>query len=144
MKNFKWWQWILIVITIGAVFYIVYPKYYFTNDEWTRCNKITGAVDSRGMSRWKRIGEENLSTRLIEKIKLIFESKEEKKKREIAGNLGGLRSSLTIYYGYTEGFYPTSLQDLVPRYLEKIPEPENEWEYNPKNGEVYSKSYPHF
>jgi len=26
VKNFKWWQWILIIIAIGIVFYIVYPN----------------------------------------------------------------------------------------------------------------------
>lgn len=45
MKNFKWWQWILIIITIGAIFYIVYPKYYFTNDGYVRCNRITGVIE---------------------------------------------------------------------------------------------------
>ncbi|MBI5573398.1 MAG: hypothetical protein HY919_02435 [Elusimicrobia bacterium] len=145
MKNFKWWQWILIVIAIGAVFYIVYPKYYFTGTGHVRCNKITGVVEENHFGgSWNRIGKENLFIRFIEKIKLIFESKKEKKKREMMENLGALRSALTIYYGVHEGIYPKSLQDLVPKYLRKIPEPENEWEYNPKDGEVYSKSYSDF
>lgn len=37
-------------------------------------------------------------------------------------NLGVIRSALAIYYGDTEGLYPTdSLQSLVPRYLAQMP-----------------------
>lgn len=41
----KWWQWILIIITAGAVFYLIYPKYYFGADGVFRCNRITGKVE---------------------------------------------------------------------------------------------------
>jgi len=46
-----------------------------------------------------------------------------------------------IYYGEHEGFYPKSLQDLAPKYIGKIPYPEEEWIYNPQTGDVYSQSY---
>jgi len=142
VKNFKWWQWILIIIAIGIVFYIIYPKYYFTDNGRARCNRITGVVDVVSFfGDWERIGKENLFIRLIEKIKLIFESKEEKKKRKMRENLGSLRSALIIYYGEHEGFYPKSLQDLAPKYIGKIPYPEEEWIYNPQTGDVYSQSY---
>jgi len=42
MSKFKWWQWILIIITAGVVFYVVYPKYYFHGR--IRYNKITGKI----------------------------------------------------------------------------------------------------
>ena len=41
----KWWQWILIIIVAGIVFYNFYPKYYFTANGLIRCNKITGKVE---------------------------------------------------------------------------------------------------
>lgn len=37
------------------------------------------------------------------------------------GNLGSLRSALSIYYGDAEGKYPTDLKQLVPRYLPEVP-----------------------
>ena len=50
--NFKWWQWILIIITAGIVFYTVYPKYYFVKkknyygtEEIYKCNKFTGTAE---------------------------------------------------------------------------------------------------
>jgi uncharacterized RDD family membrane protein YckC len=37
------------------------------------------------------------------------------------GNLGMLRSSLSIYYGDAEGQYPATLEALIPKYLPAIP-----------------------
>ncbi len=37
------------------------------------------------------------------------------------GSLGSLRSGLMVYYGETEGNYPMSLEELVPKYLNEIP-----------------------
>lgn len=37
------------------------------------------------------------------------------------GSLGALRSSLSIYYGDKEGKYPSDPQELIPKYLTKIP-----------------------
>lgn len=37
------------------------------------------------------------------------------------GNLGAIRSGLMIYYGDTEGNYPMSLEELVPKYTDEIP-----------------------
>jgi uncharacterized RDD family membrane protein YckC/type II secretory pathway pseudopilin PulG len=39
------------------------------------------------------------------------------------GRLGSLRSSLSIYYGDTEGHYPADLNALVPKYLPSIDSP---------------------
>lgn len=55
------------------------------------------------------------------------------------GNLGALRSAISIYYG-SEGFYPLRLCTLVPKYIQEIPP--GDWKYNPKTGEVSSKSHP--
>ena len=49
---------------------------------------------------------------------LIKKSKEGATK----GNLGALRSALSIYYGEQEGYYPTGLTDVLnPNYIESIP-----------------------
>ncbi|MBA7511739.1 hypothetical protein ES705_03735 [subsurface metagenome] len=45
MNKIKWWQWILIIIAVGFVFYHFYPKYEFTVNGLIRCNKITGKVE---------------------------------------------------------------------------------------------------
>jgi uncharacterized RDD family membrane protein YckC len=37
------------------------------------------------------------------------------------GNLGALRSGISIYYGDAEGQYPASLDALVPKYIPEIP-----------------------
>jgi hypothetical protein len=37
------------------------------------------------------------------------------------GQLGSMRSALAIYYGDTEGQYPSNLVSLVPKYLPEIP-----------------------
>lgn len=44
MNQIKWWQWILIIIVAGIVFYLCYPKYYFSEDGVYALNKITGNV----------------------------------------------------------------------------------------------------
>ena len=36
-------------------------------------------------------------------------------------NLGALRSALSIYYSDMEGFYPTDINALVPKYIQQIP-----------------------
>lgn len=45
----KWWQWILIIIGAIIIFYNLYPKYHFPQNEMGvphfRCNKITGRVE---------------------------------------------------------------------------------------------------
>ncbi len=38
------------------------------------------------------------------------------------GNLASIRSALTIYFSDNDKVYPSELEGLVPRYLEKIPE----------------------
>ena len=39
-------KWGLILIIAGIVFYVVYPRYYFDDDEVTsRANRITGCVE---------------------------------------------------------------------------------------------------
>lgn len=48
---------------------------------------------------------------------LIRKSKEGATK----GNLGALRSALSIYYGENEGLYPSSLAGLADRYIDAIP-----------------------
>lgn len=40
----KWWQWILIIITTGIVFYLCYSKYHFLEDGLYAFNKIIGNV----------------------------------------------------------------------------------------------------
>lgn len=40
----KWWQWILIIIVAGIVFYLCYPKYHILEDGLYAFNKITGNV----------------------------------------------------------------------------------------------------
>ncbi|MBI2788335.1 MAG: hypothetical protein HYX59_06585 [Elusimicrobia bacterium] len=38
------------------------------------------------------------------------------------GNLGAVRSALSIYYGDTEGAYPRDLTALMPKYMTELPE----------------------
>lgn len=41
-------KWGLILLIAGVIFYVVYPKYYFTGPRgfaWYKCNEITGRVD---------------------------------------------------------------------------------------------------
>jgi len=38
------------------------------------------------------------------------------------GNMGSLKAALSIYYGDHEGKWPSSIYDLVPDYLERIPD----------------------
>jgi len=44
----KWWQWVLVIVVGGTVFYLVYPKYYFVKSGdggiITKCNRITGQM----------------------------------------------------------------------------------------------------
>lgn len=42
--------------------------------------------------------------------------------RSNLGNLGAVRSSLSIYYGDMEGAYPRDLTALTPKYIESLPE----------------------
>ena len=58
----------------------------------------------------------------------------------LKGNLGALRSTLTVYYGVHSGEWPPSLEELVPEYLSEIPK--GDWNYNPETGRVISKSHP--
>lgn len=52
------------------------------------------------------------------------------------GNLGVLRSALSIYYGDMEGWYPTdALSSLVPRYLTAMPLKDTP-PYHPKGNSV--------
>jgi len=44
MNKIKWWQWILIIITTGIVFYVCYPKYNVLEDGIYAFNKITGNI----------------------------------------------------------------------------------------------------
>lgn len=37
------------------------------------------------------------------------------------GNLGALRSALSIFYGDKEGKYPSDLTELIPKYLARMP-----------------------
>lgn len=37
------------------------------------------------------------------------------------GNLGAIRSALSIYYGSNEGIYPSSMAALTPNYMAEIP-----------------------
>jgi len=45
VNKIKWWQWILIIIVVGMIYYLVSPKYYFAMNGSIRCNKITGKVE---------------------------------------------------------------------------------------------------
>jgi len=59
---------------------------------------------------------------------------------EIKANLAGLRTAISIYYNEKAGVSPSSLEELSPRYIAKIPE--GDWDYNPATGELISKSHP--
>ncbi|PKN00136.1 MAG: hypothetical protein CVU78_02890 [Elusimicrobia bacterium HGW-Elusimicrobia-2] len=59
---------------------------------------------------------------------------------EIKANLAGLRTAISIYYNDKAGVSPSSLEELSPRYIAKIPE--GDWDYNPATGELISKSHP--
>ncbi|PIR16085.1 MAG: hypothetical protein COV48_10835, partial [Elusimicrobia bacterium CG11_big_fil_rev_8_21_14_0_20_64_6] len=37
------------------------------------------------------------------------------------GNLGAVRSALSIYYGDNEGVYPASFNQLIPKYVRGVP-----------------------
>jgi hypothetical protein len=79
-------------------------------------------------------------------IKMLENSKNGSAK----GNLGILKSAASIYYGDTHGIWPSTLDVLVPKYLESIPkEPINGsqkvvgvydgtggWVYNNQTGEI--------
>ena len=43
------------------------------------------------------------------------------KRAEVSGTLASMRSAITIYYCDTEGNWPESLDDLVPKYIKEIP-----------------------
>ncbi|UPT73971.1 MAG: hypothetical protein M0D55_19420 [Elusimicrobiota bacterium] len=49
------------------------------------------------------------------------------------GNLGAIRSALSIYYGDKEGKYPAAVRELIPKYLARIPELELP-EHKPSDG----------
>jgi len=63
---------------------------------------------------------------------------EKEKENQIKGNLGALRSAITMYYALNERF-PDSLEDLVPQKIVlEIPSPiDGDWEYDPENGMVW-------
>ena len=55
-------KWGLMLIIAGAVFYVVYPKYYFDNSGpgvWTRGNKMTGKIEvCLGVEdKWRELGK---------------------------------------------------------------------------------------
>ena len=86
-------------------------------------------------------------TKQIEVVTKKWEVKIEKKikklkEQRIIGNLSALRVAIFNYYGDTEGELPSSLEGLVPKYFDRIPE--GEWGYNPKDGKVILKSYPNW
>ena len=56
-------------------------------------------------------------------------------------NLGTIRSAVSIYYGDTEGNYPTTLEQLVPRYLRQLP-PVVTKSRGIQFGVTYYKSFP--
>ncbi len=39
------------------------------------------------------------------------------------GDLVAIRSAISVYYGDTEGSYPSALDELVPKYIKMLPEP---------------------
>ncbi len=54
-ENWKWIKWILIILIVYMGIYLIYPKYYFTDniDGYIRfrCNKITGQCEKGGSLR---------------------------------------------------------------------------------------------
>ncbi len=57
-------KWAIIMVAGAALFYAVYPKYYFhVKPDQIRCNKITGKVEyfegPPGNYRWMTIEEVN-------------------------------------------------------------------------------------
>jgi hypothetical protein len=62
-------------------------------------------------------------------------------KEKNLGNLGALRSAVSIYYGDTEGVFPARLSALVPRYLSRIPDVVT-CQHGTQNSETYYSSRP--
>jgi hypothetical protein len=78
-------KWGLILIIAGAVFFWVYPKYYFDHSQkaiWTRGNKMTGKIEvCLGVrDKWFELGKHNPYQKpkkeLKEKGRFIFEGLE--------------------------------------------------------------------
>jgi len=42
-------KWLLIITTAAIAFYLVCPKYYFSDSGHIRCNKMTGKVERANM-----------------------------------------------------------------------------------------------
>jgi len=83
-------KWGLILIIAGAVFYVVYPNYYFSNYKalWIRGNKMTGKMEvCRGINgKWQDLGEDKnvdvsdkAEVGLKEKSRYVFEGIEKAK-----------------------------------------------------------------
>jgi len=52
-KNWRWIKWVLIALVVYMGIYLIYPKYYFIDNDGMiiyRCNKITGQCDLRNSS----------------------------------------------------------------------------------------------
>lgn len=84
-------------------------------------------------------------TKQIEFVTKELEVKIEKKikktkEQRMKGSLGVLRAAVVIYYGDTGGELPSSLEGLVPKYIDRIPE--GDWGYNSEDGKVILKSHP--
>ena len=62
------------------------------------------------------------------------------KEQRIIGNLSALRVAIFNYYGDTEGELPSSLEELVPKYIDRIPA--GDWGYRSTDGKVILKSHP--
>ncbi len=70
--------------------------------------------------RISKMMQQSGETRSIyEKIQNLNRLSDEAKTK---GNLASLRSAVSVYYGDTEGSYPSSPDELVPKYIIAIPE----------------------
>ncbi|PKN01511.1 MAG: hypothetical protein CVU77_04275 [Elusimicrobia bacterium HGW-Elusimicrobia-1] len=68
----------------------------------------------------EKIGK--IADKLYNEGKITKEEVRKNKEESIKGNLGALRTALTIYYSDNDGVYPETLDALVPRYIEAIPD----------------------
>lgn len=68
------------------------------------------------------------------------EIREWNRKAAIGRPLGKIRSAVIRYYSDAVGKYPPSLDALVPKYIDRIPD--GNWEYDPATGKVTSSEYP--
>jgi len=69
----KWSSIIVIALLVGGlVFYVVYPKYHFTETEnmlFVRGNKITGKVEyAHGVHEWRELGRHLSFEEMVESI----------------------------------------------------------------------------